>query len=154
MNNKEKYDVDYETSGFISKHYIHNGNLILLLDVYLDDYNEHTLMEKSIFLGGKDYFNLLTELRLDEINQYDDLDQLDGIGVIAEIIRLDSGIHAIGEITLDEEYWEYCRECYACDDCDYCDGNCDDCEDCYEYEGHTMERFLQYMKEMEGNANE
>lgn len=130
MNKNTNYEITNETCGFISQHNIHNGNLILLIDVHLDGYNERVLMEKSFFIGSKEFYKLVANLKISNIKKYDDFNKLDGVGIFAEIIRLEDGTHAIGKVTLDEEYWEYCRA------------------------EKMMKEFRQYMKQMEGTANE
>lgn len=94
----------------IYDHDFYKGYLILLIEVNLNGHDECTLMEKSIFIGSNEFYKLKTDLRIGDINKYDDFNQLDGIVVFGEIKRLSNGTHVIGQITLDEEYWEYCKE--------------------------------------------
>lgn len=100
----------------LSNHVIHNGYLILLIDAYLDDYHEWMLIEKSIFIGSEEFYDLLAGLKIGFISEYEDFDKLDkvfdkldGFGILAEIIRSNSGTHAIGKIILDMEYLENCQ---------------------------------------------
>lgn len=100
--------IEYVKECYIYNHEIYNGYLILFFEVNFN--NEFLLLEKSIFIGSTEFNKLKTELRIGDTDQYDDLDKLDGVGVLLDIIRLENGTHAIGQITLDEEYWEYCQK--------------------------------------------
>lgn len=104
MKSKENCKI----CGFIYSHAIYNDRLILLVNVDLDVYNEELLMEKSLLIGGEEFNELVSDLKIGDTMQYD-LNKLDGIGIYAEIIRQPDGIHTVGRITLDEEYWQYCR---------------------------------------------
>lgn len=95
-------------SALIFKHEIYDGYLILFFLV--DFCDEFLLLEKSIFIGSTEFNKLKTELRIEDTEKCDDLDKLEGVGVLLDIIRLENGIHTIGQIALDEEYWEYCQK--------------------------------------------
>lgn len=101
MNNNFK-------SALIYQHEIYDGYLILFFLVNFS--NEYLLLEKSIFIGSTEFNKLKTVLRIEDTEKCDNLDKLDGVGVLLDIIRLENGTHAIGQITLDEEYWEYCQK--------------------------------------------
>lgn len=98
--NKREYITDFTGDGIINDYEIYNGNLVLSIEVHYE--GESMFLEKSIFMGSNEYNELKNELGLGDINQYHDLDQLNGMGLFVDVIRLENGIHTIGEISFNE----------------------------------------------------